>query len=146
MNQKGRQHMPATPLELARVAATAADERKASDIVLLDLSSASDVCDYFLVCSSSSKPQVDAVVEHIEEKLQANCHAKPLSVEGKAAGSWVLLDFGPLVVHVFKPETRDFYRLERLWGDAPRVTLGLVGEAAMEGTPETVDESASSGE
>ena len=146
MTQKGRQRMPATPLELARIAATAADERKASDIVLLDLSSVSDVCDYFLVCSASSKPQVDAVVDHIEEKLQVNCHAKPLSVEGKASGSWVLLDFGPLVVHVFKPETRDFYRLERLWGDAPRVTLGLEGEAATEGTSEAADAAAPSGE
>ena len=124
--------MPATPLEIAKVAAIAADEKKATDIVLLELSGLTDVCDYFLICTAANKPQLDAIVEEIEDKVRVNCGVKPISVEGKAGSSWVLMDFGSLVAHVFKPETRDFYRLERLWGEAPRVMLGLEGEAPAE--------------
>ena len=128
--------MPATPLEIAKVAAIAADEKKATDIVLLELSGLTDVCDYFLICTAANKPQLDAIVEEIEDKVRVNCGVKPISVEGKAGSSWVLMDFGSLVAHVFKPETRDFYRLERLWGEAPRVMLGLEGEAQAEAVTE----------
>ena len=106
--------MAVTSLELSRIAATAADDKKATDIILIDLTEASDVCDYFLIATANNRPQLDAVVE------------------GKARSSWVLLDYGTLVCHIFLPETRDFYRLERLWGDAPRVKLGLEGEAPSE--------------
>ena len=128
--------MPATPLEIAKVAAIAADEKKATDIVLLELSGLTDVCDYFLICTAANKPQLDAIVEEIEDKVRVNCGVKPISVEGKAGSSWVLMDFGSLVAHVFKPETRDFYRLERLWGEAPRVMLGLEGEAPADAVTE----------
>lgn len=133
--------MPATPYEMARVAALAADDKKATDIVLLDLADQTDVCDYFLICTAANKPQLDAVVEEIEDKVRINCGIKPLSVEGRAGASWVLVDFGSLVVHVFKPETRDFYRLERLWDEAPRVRLGLEGEAQAEGEGDALAES-----
>ena len=113
--------MAVTSLELSRIAATAADDKKATDIILIDLTEASDVCDYFLIATANNRPQLDAVVAGIEEKVRVNCGEKPLSVEGKARSSWVLLDYGTLVCHIFLPETRDFYRLERLWGDAPRV-------------------------
>lgn len=128
--------MPPTPLEIAKVAAIAADEKKATDIVLLELSGLTDVCDYFLICTAANKPQLDAIVEEIEDKVRVNCGVKPISVEGKAGSSWVLMDFGSLVAHVFKPETRDFYRLERLWGEAPRVMLGLEGEAPADAVTE----------
>ncbi|MCH3943235.1 MAG: ribosome silencing factor [Atopobiaceae bacterium] len=121
--------MSVTPLELARIAAAAADDKKASDVVLLDLTKQSDVCDYFLVCTASNRRLSDAVVEEIEAKVLANSGAKPLSIEGREESTWVLMDYGSVVVHVFLPETRDYYRLERLWGDAPRVELGL-GEGA----------------
>lgn len=124
--------MSATPLELAKVAALAADDKKATDIVLIDLTGLTDVCDYFLICTASNTPLLDAVVEEIEDRARINCGAKPISVEGRAGSNWVLMDFGSLVVHIFKPETRDFYRLERLWGEAPRVLLGLEGEAEPE--------------
>lgn len=117
--------MAVTPLELAKVAALAADAKKASDVVLLDLSGVTDVCDYFLVCSGDNARQVDSIVDEVREKVHANCGVSPLSCEGREGLSWVLLDYGSVVVHVFRPETRDYYRLEALWADAPRVDLGL---------------------
>ncbi len=117
--------MTVTSLELAKVAAIAADSKKASDLILLDLSSKTDVCDYLLICTGENSRQVDAIVDEVRAKVSANCGVSPLSCEGREGLSWVLLDYGSVVVHVFKPETRDFYRLERLWGDAPRVELSL---------------------
>lgn len=117
--------MTVTPLELARVAALAADSKKARDVVLLDLSAQTDVCDYFLICSGENTRQVDAIVDEVREKVSANCGISPLSCEGREGLSWVLVDYGSVVVHVFRRETRDFYRLETLWGDAPRVDLGI---------------------
>ncbi|MBQ9005439.1 MAG: ribosome silencing factor [Atopobiaceae bacterium] len=131
--------MAVTSLELAKVAAVAADDKKATDIVLLDLTQVSDVCDYFLICTASNKPQLDAVIEAIEEKVKANCGERPLAVEGRAGSNWVLIDYGVVVAHVFKPEVRDFYRLERLWGEAPRVSLGLDGESALEGEGDSAE-------
>ena len=119
--------MAVTPLELAKVAAAAANDKKASDIVLLDLTSISDVSDYFLICTAQNNPQMDAVLDEIKEKVRVNCQEKPLSCEGRAGTSWVLMDYGAVVVHVFKPESREYYRLERLWGEAPRVALDLAG-------------------
>lgn len=117
--------MTVTPLELARVAALAADSKKADDVVLLDLSPLTDVCDYFLVCSGDNPRQVDAIVDEVREKVSANCGVSPLSCEGREGLSWVLVDYGSVVVHVFRSETREFYRLENLWGDAARVPLEL---------------------
>ena len=115
----------ATPLEIARIAAIAADDKKATDITLLDLEGLSDVCDYFLICTAANPRMLSSVVEEIEEKVKKNTGVGPLSHEGRAGASWVLLDYGSVVVHAFLPETRDYYRLERLWGDAPQVDLGL---------------------
>ncbi|MBR3234933.1 MAG: ribosome silencing factor [Atopobiaceae bacterium] len=119
--------MPVTPLELAKVAATAADDKKATDILVLDLTEKSDVCDYFVICTVANNPMMDAVTEGIEEKVRLNCGEKPLSVEGRAGATWLLIDYGAVVIHVFREEAREFYRLERLWGDAPHVKLDLEG-------------------
>ena len=119
--------MAVTPLELAKVAATAADDKKATDILVLDLTDKSDVCDYFVICTVANNPMMDAVVEAVEEKVRINCGEKPLSVEGRAGATWVLVDYGAVVLHVFREEAREFYRLERLWGDAPHVHLELEG-------------------
>ena len=119
--------MAVTPLELAKVAATAADDKKATDILVLDLTDKSDVCDYFVICTVANNPMMDAVVEAVEEKVRINCGEKPLSVEGRAGATWVLVDYGAVVLHVFREEAREFYRLERLWGDAPHVHLDLEG-------------------
>ena len=117
--------MTVTSNELARIAAHAADEKKATDITVLDLTALSDVCDYFLICTATNARLLDGIIEEIEEKVRLNAGLKPLSHEGRAGASWILLDYGSLVVHAFLPEARDYYRLERLWGDAPLVDVGL---------------------
>jgi ribosome-associated protein len=121
--------MALTSLEIAKVAAVAADSKKAEDIGLLDLTQQTDVCDYFLICSATNTTQIDAIVDEIREKVRINCNVSPISTEGREGKHWILLDYGSVVVHVFMPETRDYYRLERLWGDAPRVELNLEGAA-----------------
>ena len=110
--------------ELLRLAAAAAASKKATDLVGLDLSGLDGVADYFLICSGASEPQVKAIAEEVEDKLRAH-GARPWHVEGREFRRWVLLDFVDVVVHVFHERTRDYYLLERLWGDARRVDLGL---------------------
>jgi ribosome-associated protein len=110
--------------ELLRLAAAAAASKKATDLVGLDLSGLEGVADYFLICSGSSEPQVKAIAEEVEDKLRAH-GARAWHVEGREFRRWVLLDFVDVVVHVFHERTRDYYLLERLWGDARRVDLGL---------------------
>ena len=132
--------MAASSLDIARVAAQAADSKKATDLVLIDLIGTTDVCDYFLICSGNNNRMVDSIVDEVREKVFKNCGVRPISCEGREGLNWVLVDYGSVCVHVFNPETRDFYRLERLWGDAPRVKLDLEGamtdeahSAALEG-------------
>lgn len=110
--------------QLLRAAAEAAAAKKASDLVGLDLSGLDGVADYFLICSASSEPQVRAIAEAVEEKLRA-IGARPWHVEGREGRRWVLLDYVDLVVHVFHEKTREYYLLERLWGDARSVDLGV---------------------
>jgi ribosome-associated protein len=99
----------------------AAADRKAIDLRVLHLEKVSDFTDYFVIVSGASERQVQAIADHILERLRAD-GVRPLHVEGHNRGQWVLIDFGDLVVHVFQEEPRRFYALERLWGDAPDVT------------------------
>jgi ribosome-associated protein len=108
---------------LAR-AARAAVSKKASDLVALDLRDLDGVADYFLICSAGSEIQVKAVAEAVEEGLRAS-GAKPWHIEGREGRRWVLLDYVDVVVHVFHEKTREYYMLDRLWGDARSVDLGL---------------------
>ncbi len=115
------QTLPA--LTLMKTAAEAAQGKKAEQIVGLDLTSLEGVADYFLICSGSSEPQVKAIAEAIEEKLRL-AGARPWHVED-GSRRWVLMDYVDVVVHVFHEKTREYYLLERLWGDAGSVDLGL---------------------
>lgn len=110
--------------DLLRAAAEAAASKKAVDMVGLDLSALDGVADYFLICSGSSEPQVKAIAEAVEDQLR-ELGARPWHVEGREFRRWVLLDFVDVVVHVFHEKTREYYLLERLWGDARRVDLGV---------------------
>lgn len=103
---------------LADRAAELAHEKLATDVVVLDLRKTAAVCDYFVIASAQSEPQVAAVAEHIEEGLRESGE-KPWHVEGMKMRTWVLLDYVHVVIHVFHANTRDFYTLERLWADAP---------------------------
>lgn len=100
-------------------AAELAQERKAQDVVALDLRGISTATDYFVIASGTSDVQVKAIAEHITVELKKEGH-RPEHVEGMQTGRWVLLDYIDFVVHVFHPQARDFYQLENLWGDAPR--------------------------
>jgi ribosome-associated protein len=124
MTHAPRQRPGLPAAELLRLAAAAAASKKATDLVGLDLSGLDGVADYFLICSGASEPQVKAIAEEVEDKLRER-GAKPWHVEGREFRRWVLLDFVDVVVHVFHERTRDYYLLERLWGDARRVDLGL---------------------
>ncbi|MBI4279337.1 MAG: ribosome silencing factor [Armatimonadetes bacterium] len=97
--------------------AEAASSKQAEDIVVLDLQALTLVTDYFVICTGTSSVQIRAIVEAVEEAM-AGDRVHPLAREGDAQSGWVLLDFGSLVVHIFTPQTRTFYKLERLWGDA----------------------------
>ena len=112
--------MTATPraVELATAAATAASDKLATDILILDVSEPLVITDVFVLASASNDRQVRAVVDAVEERLR-ELGAKPLRREGHQEGRWVLLDFGDIVVHVQHAEEREFYRLERLWKDCP---------------------------
>lgn len=104
--------------DLIKAAAAFGWAKKARDIVGIDLRDVSPVADYFLIMSGSNKPQLKAISDNIEEKL-AEQGLKPLRVEGYREAEWILLDYGALVVHIFADEQREYYNLERLWGDAP---------------------------
>jgi len=108
-----------SPHDLAREAARLALEKKAGDLVILDLTGRSEMCDYFVIASGDSEPQVAAIADRVEEGLAA-AGEKPWHVEGRNGKRWMLLDYVDIVVHVFHKETREVYLLERLWGDAPR--------------------------
>ncbi|MDR1701763.1 MAG: ribosome silencing factor [Sporomusaceae bacterium] len=107
-------------LALAKDIANAADDKKARDIVILDIASISPVTDYFIICSASSDTQTKAIADNIEEKL-AEKDILPLHKEGYREGHWVLLDYGDAIVHIFLEEERQFYNLEKLWSDAKPV-------------------------
>lgn len=114
-----------------REAVAAAEERQAGELKVLGLAEISDFTDYFVICSGANERQVQAIAEAVEERLRA-LGVRPLHVEGRNAGNWVLLDFGALVIHVFLDPIRRFYALERLWSDAPELTgrfTAGVGEA-----------------
>lgn len=92
-------------------------EKKAYDIIYIDVESKTSLCDYFLICSGRSSTQVKSLSENLEEKLSKEHNLEPRRREGIREGRWAVLDYGDVIVHVFNDEERDFYRLERLWED-----------------------------
>lgn len=109
-----------TARELAAVAARAAAEKNAHDVVVLDVGDVTDIADFFVIASGRSDRQVKTIVEEIEAALRSR-GARPVRREGEREAQWVLLDFVDVIAHVFLDDQRDFYGLERLWGDAPTV-------------------------
>jgi ribosome-associated protein len=105
-------------LALARRVVDLASDKKAADIVLLEIRELTAMADYFVICSGSSDRQLGAIADGIAEGLREE-GMRPIGREGSASAHWVLLDFGSVVVHVMSPPERDFYQLERLWAEAP---------------------------
>lgn len=109
------------PAEVARAVDLLFD-RKANDIVLMDLRQVSSATDFFVLASGTSDTHVASIADHVVEELKKEGN-RPLNVEGERGGRWILIDYFSFVVHVFHPAARDFYQLERLWGDAPTVRM-----------------------
>jgi ribosome-associated protein len=116
--------MPRSAEAVVRLAARAALDKKALDLVALDLQGMSSLADFFLVCTGRSTAQIDSIVEAIQIALRAE-GIRLRHREGTAESGWLLLDYGDVVVHVFGEGTRAFYALERLWGDAPVLSVEL---------------------
>ncbi len=107
----------------ARVAVEAAAEKKGVDLAILDVGDVLSIIDLFVLVSASNARQVRTIVDEVERALTGHDGSKPISVEGLADASWVLLDYGDVVVHVFLDATRSYYDLDRLWGDVPRLDV-----------------------
>lgn len=108
------------PRAMADVVVDAASDKKAEDILVLNVSEVTTFTDLFVICSGRGERQVQAIADAIVEKAK-EAGRQPVGIEGYDAGRWVLIDLGDVVTHVFVPDERQLYRLERLWGDAPVV-------------------------
>jgi ribosome-associated protein len=124
-------------VELVEIAAGAAADKLATDIIAYDVSEQLVITDAFLLCSASNDRQVKAIVDEIEDKLR-KADARPVRREGEREGRWVLLDYVDVVIHVQHADERVYYALERLWKDCPRIPLpepAIAGGAARQGSP-----------
>jgi len=111
------------PLDVAHLLAKLALEKQASDLVILDLRGRVPYCDYFVLCNGRSRRQVGAIAAAVQKGLKSEHTIKPTSVEGADSCRWVLVDYGDVVLHVFEEAMRDFYDLDTLWTDAPRIPV-----------------------
>ena len=115
-----------TPKEIAILAAKALDSKKGEDIKVMEVTALTTLADYFVICTGASSTQINALCDAVEERLEKEAEEKPLHREGHRGGTWVLMDFSSVVVHIFMDEARKFYDLERLWGDAQEEDLSQV--------------------
>ena len=111
------------PENIARTCAAAAADKKAGDIVLLDMRDISGFTDFFLICSGSSEPQLKAIASSMRERVKEIHQTRPISEDGYPGSQWVVIDFGSVICHIFLESRREFYDLEGLWSDAKRVNV-----------------------
>lgn len=119
--------------QLALAARSAADDKKGVDPLVLDLGGLTDIADFFLIVNGTSDRHVRTIADGIEEKLAAK-GIEPLHVEGRNEASWILLDYGSVIAHIFHYQMRKFYSLERLWGDAKEVKVKVRHERKIKST------------
>ena len=112
-----------TGFDNVKTAVAAAADKKAIDLVVLKLIGITSFADYFVICSGTSTRQVQAIANEIEDRLRSE-KVRPLNIEGYQNAEWILLDYGSMIVHVFSEKSRQFYDLERLWGDAEKLEVG----------------------
>jgi ribosome-associated protein len=117
--------------KLALLCRELADNKKAEDIVILDLRKLSSITDYFVICTGSSEPHLRAIVDEIQEHLEEDQQLAPRGTDGTVHTSWVVLDYFDVIVHVMRKDVRELYKLEDLWGDAPRVRVPRKRAAAI---------------
>jgi ribosome-associated protein len=122
MTNRGSETNPNTS-DLARTLAQTALEKLATDVRLVDLREIVSYTDYFVVCTGSNSRQTKAISDHVVDRMRELGYHKPRRRESDLEGSWILLDYVDVVVHVFTPESREFYRLESLWGQVPQETI-----------------------
>ncbi len=133
--------MTATPhaIDIARAAAAGAAEKKAENVIAIDVSSQLALTDIFVIASATNARQIGAIVAEIEERVRL-AGTKPLRREGGRDDRWVLIDFGDIVVHVQHQEERAFYQLERLWRDCPNIDLGVADSSGASAAPVVRDQ------
>ncbi len=113
------------PKEMAMIAAKALDAKKGKEIKVLEIDKLTTLADYFVICTGGSNTQINALCDEVEKKL-SEAGEEPLHREGHRGGTWVLLDYGCVAVHVFNAEAREFYSLEHLWADGKELDLSKV--------------------
>lgn len=109
--------------EVVKLALVCASEKKAFDMVALDLREIASFTEFFIICSGANQRQVQAISDEINEQLKKQLKTKAIRIEGYNAAEWILLDYGDFIVHIFEKEARDFYDLQRLWRDASKVQI-----------------------
>jgi len=123
--------------KLARLCREFADNKKAENIVILDVHKLSSVTDYFVIASGSSEPHLRAVVDEITDRLREEHGVRPRAVDGTVRGAWVVLDFFDVIVHIMRADVRERYDLESLWGDAARLRPGKNAAPALKSSART---------
>lgn len=113
-----KQQRQVSPEELAKFCAEVADHHKAADIVTLKLTELSVIADYFILCTGNTEPHIKALANYIGRETRNELQIRP-KVEGKASSSWIIMDYGNVIIHIMTPQMRELYQLESLWGDAP---------------------------
>jgi ribosome-associated protein len=108
---------------LVRLCAEGAFDKKAEDVVVLDMRGISSFTDFFLIVSGTSEPQLKAIAGSIREKVREATGLRPIAEDGFPVSQWVIIDYGSVIIHIFHKERRDLYALESLWGDAPRLEI-----------------------
>ena len=117
-----------TPKELAIIAAKALDDKKGKEIAVIEITDQTTLADYFVIATGNSNTQINALSGAVEKALREQGGEPLLHREGHRDGTWVLLDYGSVVVHIFSAEAREFYSLERLWSDGKRMNLDFLRE------------------
>lgn len=112
-----------------------ADNRKAENLVILDMRPVSTIADYFVIVTGTSEPHLRAISDEIETKVQENFGVRPRAIDGTVQGSWMVLDYFDVIVHVMKPDARERYDIESLWNDAPRVDAAKAAAELTEPAP-----------
>jgi ribosome-associated protein len=123
---------------LALTIAQAADDRKGADILLLNVADVSYLADYFVVVTGFSNVQVRAIANSIEEKVEEEWQRSPLRKEGQSEGTWVLMDYGDVIVHIFQPKERTFYNLEAFWGHAEQIPFTSLANSSIQPVPDSL--------